>query len=130
MPLANSTSSAPFSSGGISITAVGGPLATGQIGHLHHYAISFLPSTNNHQSSLFEHPHYSPNPTPNPSSIPHPTYQQLVQLTPLPEGLQPKAVEVEKIEGGVEVVPSPAAGVRISKEKTCFATPTKGGNCL
>jgi hypothetical protein len=124
MPLANSTSGAPFSSGGIAITANGGPLATGQIGHLHHYAISFLPSANNKQSSLFAHPPYSTNPTPNPSPILHPTYQQLLQLTPSPEGLQPEAVEVEKL-GGAEVVPSPAAGSELVKKRHVLLHPQR-----
>jgi hypothetical protein len=126
MPLINSTSGAPFSSGGIATTADGGPLATGQIGHLHHYAISFLPSANNNQSSLFAHPPYSSNPTPNPSPILHPTCQQLVQLTPSPEGLQPEAeaVEVEKL-GGEEVMPSPAAGSELVKKRHVLLHPQR-----
>jgi hypothetical protein len=48
-PLANSTSGAPFSSGGIT-TASGECLPAGRIRHLHS-PFAFLPSANNHQSS-------------------------------------------------------------------------------
>jgi hypothetical protein len=48
-----------------------------------------------------------------------------VQLTPLPEGLHPEAVEVEKIEGGVEVVPSPAVGSELVKKRHVFLHPQR-----
>jgi hypothetical protein len=99
MSLTNSTSGALFSSGGIA--AAVGTLAAGQIGHLHHFAP----------------PSYSSNPRPNPFPILPPTYQQLVQLTPLTNGLQLEAVEVEKLQGGAEVVPPPpAAGSELIKK--------------
>jgi hypothetical protein len=47
-----------------------------------------------------------------------------VQLTPSPEGLQPEAVEVEKLEGA-ELVPSPAAGSELVKKKHVLLHPQR-----
>ena len=85
--LANSTSGAPFSSGGIAAAATtGGPLPTGQISHPHH-PLAFMPAAAYPPSQLdhvpnpninlshFAPPYYSSNPTTNPSPIFPPTYQ-------------------------------------------------------
>jgi hypothetical protein len=100
--LANSTSGASFSSGGIATPAAGRPLPVGHIGHLH-YPLVFLPSTNNdHPSppfyssqlppnineSHFAPPPYSPNPSPCLPCTYHqqqPYHQQLYQKQQQPQ---------------------------------------------
>jgi hypothetical protein len=56
------------------------------------------------------------------------TYQQLVQLSPSPEGMHPGAVEVEKPQEEAEVVPSPAV-VHVATLLVATETHLKPGWC-